>query len=675
MSQSTDDAPPRATLTERPGASSGPHQAMRVPPHNLAAEESLLGAMLLSKDAIATAVELVDADDFYKPAHGHIFEAVASLFSAGEPVDPITVAEELNRAGLLDGVGGPATLVSLQASTPATSNAARYAKIVEEHSLLRRLIRVAGDIAELGYELPDDVTKAVDLAESMVFQVAQRRVTDSTAPIRDLLGGTLDRLEQLYERGDALTGVPTGFIDLDALLSGLQPSALIVVGARPSAGKTAFALGIASHVALTAERPVMFFSLEMSHLELTQRIICSEARVDSTRMRNGRLNESDWTKINSAIGRLAEAQLWIDDNPQLTVMEIRAKARRLKSRVGDLGLVVVDYLQLMTGRSNAESRQVEVSEISRGLKILARELECPVIALSQLSRSLEMRADKRPMLADLRESGCLTADTQIAAIDPDTGGTRRTTLGKLLSAGERDVPVWTLDEHLRFVPGVMTHVFSSGIKDTFELRLASGRVVAASANHPFLTVDGWVPLGDLAVGDRLAVRPTGPDDPTSKTIPPEVATYLDKAAAERGLDAGALLAEAGASGARAGVARRALRQVTEKVDDAWLHDLVEADVLWDTVSEIVPLGPKPVYDATVVGTHNFVANGIVAHNSIEQDSDVVMFIYRDDIYNEDSPDRGTAEIIVAKHRNGPTDKVRLAFLGHHTRFENMARGA
>ena len=675
MSQSTDDAPPRATLTERPGASSGPHQAMRVPPHNLAAEESLLGAMLLSKDAIATAVELVDTDDFYKPAHGHIFEAVASLFSAGEPVDPITVAEELNRAGLLEGVGGPATLVSLQAGTPATSNAARYAKIVEEHSLLRRLIRVAGDIAELGYELPDDVTKAVDLAESMVFQVAQRRVTDSTAPIRDLLGGTLDRLEQLYERGDALTGVPTGYIDLDALLSGLQPSALIVVGARPSAGKTAFALGIASHVALTAERPVMFFSLEMSHLELTQRIICSEARVDSTRMRNGRLNESDWTKINSAIGRLAEAQLWIDDNPQLTVMEIRAKARRLKSRVGDLGLVVVDYLQLMTGRSSAESRQVEVSEISRGLKILARELECPVIALSQLSRSLEMRADKRPMLADLRESGCLTADTQIAAIDRDTGGTRRTTLGQLLSAGERDIPVWTLDEHLRFVPGVMTHVFSSGIKDTFELRLASGRVVTASANHPFLTVDGWVPLGDLAVGDRLAVRPTGPDDPTSKTVPPEVATYLDKAAAERGLDANALLSEAGASGSRAGVARRALRQVTEKVDDPWLHDLIEADVLWDTVSEIVPLGPKPVYDATVVGTHNFVANGIVAHNSIEQDSDVVMFIYRDDIYNEDSPDRGTAEIIVAKHRNGPTDKVRLAFLGHHTRFENMARGA
>jgi replicative DNA helicase len=673
MSQAFDDAPPRATLTERPQPS-GPAQAMRVPPHNLAAEESLLGAMLLSRDAVSSAVELVDADDFYKPAHGHIYEAIASLFSAGEPVDPVTVGEELNRAGLLEGVGGPATLVSLQANTPATSNAARYATIVEEHALLRRLIRVAGDIADLGYELPDDVTKAVDLAESMVFQVAQRRVTDTLSPIRELLSQNLDRLEMLYERGDALTGVPTGYLDLDDLLSGLQPSALIVVGARPSAGKTAFALGIASHVALTAARPVLFCSLEMSHLELTQRIICSEARVDSTRMRNGRLTDSDWTKINTAIGRLGDAPLWIDDNPQLTVMEIRAKARRLKSRVGDLGLVVIDYLQLMTGRSNAENRQVEVSEISRGLKILARELECPVIALSQLSRGLEMRADKRPMLADLRESGCLTADTVISAIDPDTGGTRRTTIAALLASGERNLPVWTLDEHLRFVPGVMTNVFASGTKPTFELRLASGRIVSASANHPFLTVDGWVPLGDLSVGDRLAVRPTGPDDPTSHTVPPEVSVYLDKAAAERGQSGSALLAEAGATGARAGVPRRALRQVADAMNDPWLRDLVEADVLWDTVSDIVPLGNHPVYDATVVGTHNFVANGIVVHNSIEQDSDVVMFIYRDEIYNEESPDRGTAEIIVAKHRNGPTDKVRLAFLGHHTRFENMARG-
>ena len=260
-----------------------------------------------------------------------------------------TVSDVLRRAGLLEAIGGPATLVNLQSATPATTNAARYAKIVEEHALLRRLIRVAGDIAEMGYDLPDDVTKAVDTAESMVFEVAQRRVTDTMAEIHDLLDANLDRLEQLYERGESITGVPTGFTDLDELLSGLQPNALIVVGARPSAGKTALALGMATHAALEAGRPVLVFSLEMSRLELTQRMLCSEARVDSKRVRNGKLNEADWQKIAHATGRLAEAPIWIDDNPNLTIMEIRSKARRLKARTGDLGLVVVDYLQLMTG--------------------------------------------------------------------------------------------------------------------------------------------------------------------------------------------------------------------------------------------------------------------------------------------------------------------------------------
>ncbi|HEX9992158.1 MAG TPA: replicative DNA helicase [Acidimicrobiales bacterium] len=436
----------------------------RVLPYNLEAEESLLGAMLLSKDAIAAAVDIVVADDFYKPAHGHIFDAVASLFAAGEPADPVTVAEELRRADLLDAVGGPAGLVRLQSATPATSNAARYARIVEEHALLRRLIHVAGEIAELGYEVPEDVTKAVDRAESLVFEVAQRRVTDTVKPIVPLLDDAIDRLEKLYERGQSITGIPTGYNDLDELLSGLQPSALYVVGARPSMGKTAFALGMATHAALTVHKPVLYFSLEMSHLELTQRLLTSEARVDGTLMRTGNFKEADWPKIINATGRLADADLWIDDNPNLTIMEIRAKARRLKSRVGDIGLVLVDYVQLMTGRSTAENRQVEVSEISRGLKILARELEAPVVALAQLNRSLEQRADKRPMLSDLRESG-----------------------------------------------------------------------------------------------------------------------------------------------------------------------------------------------------------------SLEQDADVVLFIYRDEVYDPESADRGTAEILVAKHRNGPTGRVRLAFIGHYAKFANMAR--
>jgi replicative DNA helicase len=385
----------------------------RVPPHNIDAEESLLGAMLLSRDAIAAALETCSADDFYKPAHGHIFEAVCSLYGAGEPADPVTVADELRRAELLDASGGAGALVSLQANTPATANAGRYARIVEEHALLRRLIGVAGEIAEMGFSLPDDVTAAIDRAESMVFQVAERRVTDSLKPLHDLLADSLDRLEALYDRGESITGVPTGFVDLDERLSGLQPSSLVIIGARPSMGKTALALGMAAHAAMEARIPVLFFSLEMSHSELTQRLLCAEARVDSSRIRNGRLLESDWPKISHAIGRLGEAPLYIDDNPNLTVMEVRAKARRLKSRLGRLGLVVVDYLQLMSTRTSAENRQVEVSEISRGLKILARELEVPVVALSQLSRNLEMRADKRPVLADLRESGSLEQDADV----------------------------------------------------------------------------------------------------------------------------------------------------------------------------------------------------------------------------------------------------------------------
>ncbi len=386
--------------------------AQRVPPHNLGAEESLLGAMLLSREAIAYAVEIVKADDFYKPAHGQIFDAIRHLYSQGEPADPVTVAEELKRAGVLDQVGGLQRLVELQTQTPSIGNARRYARIVDENALLRRLIGVAGEIAEMGYDMPDDVQKAVDRAEAMVFEVAQKRNADSTKALHDLLGDALDRLEHIYERGESITGVPTGYQDLDELLSGLQPSSLVVVGARPSMGKTAFALGMATHVAVEVQRPVLFFSLEMGHRELTQRILASEAQVDSDRMRKGKLTEQDWTKIVNAIGRL-ERPLYIDDNPNVSVMEIRGKARRLKSKVGDLGLIVIDYLQLMSGRGSAENRQVEVSEISRGLKILARELEVPVVALSQLSRALELRADKRPMLADLRESGSIEQDADV----------------------------------------------------------------------------------------------------------------------------------------------------------------------------------------------------------------------------------------------------------------------
>jgi replicative DNA helicase len=687
--------------------------------------------MMLEPEAISIASSVLGADDFYKPAHAHIFDAIHTLYAAGQPADPVTVADELRRAGLLDAVGGHAALAQIMSSTPVTTNAARYARIVEEHALLRRLIGVAGEISELGYSLPEDVPKALDRAESLVYEVNQKRVTDSTSQISELLSANLDRLEELFERKDRITGVPTGYVDLDELLSGLQPSSLIIVGARPAMGKcvawdtlivdpatgarrtaaemhragasaapvtvlaldddhqltikapsafvddghkpvfrvrtesgrevrttlshpfltpagwqplgalsagdavavpgvipvfgfdplpeaellgeacgaldgttpgvpervfraprsdvarflgafladrvellvpsarlahdvqhlllrfgvcatvrrasagsyelavpdaddlerlecvvrraetahvlapigargttaltepsavrwdaiitiesegdeqvydltvpdlhnfvaddvfvhnTSFALGAAAHAAIHANLPVLIFSLEMASLELSQRLLCAEARIDSSKVRNGRLTQDDWSRVSGAMGRLSTAPIWIDDNPNTSIMEIRAKARRLRSQVGSLGMVVVDYLQLMTGRTTAENRQVEVAEISRGLKILAREIETPVVALSQLSRNLELRADKRPMLADLRESG-----------------------------------------------------------------------------------------------------------------------------------------------------------------------------------------------------------------SLEQDSDVVVFIYRDEVYNHESPDRGQAEIIVAKHRNGPTGITRLAFLEHYTRFANMSR--
>jgi replicative DNA helicase len=387
----------------------------RVPPHNLEAEESLLGAMLLSRDAITAAVEgRVEATDYYKPGHTHIHEAIMALYGQGEPVDPVTVAEELRRAELLDAVGGRAALLRIQAATPASANAGHYALIVNELALLRRLIGVAGEIAEMGYETPDDVAETLDRAEAMVFEVAERRVSDSLAGISDAIQKTLDQLESMYS-DTQVVGVSTGYHELDELLMGLQRSNLVIVAARPAMGKTSFALGAAANVALAHDRPVLFFSMEMGNLELTKRLLAAEARVEATRLWTGNIPDTDWTRINHAVGRLAVAPLFIDDNPHCTVMEMRAKARRTRARHGDLGLVVVDYLQLMstTGRRQAESRQVEVAEISRGLKILARELDCPVMALSQLNRQLEYRQDKRPMLADLRESGGLEQDADV----------------------------------------------------------------------------------------------------------------------------------------------------------------------------------------------------------------------------------------------------------------------
>lgn len=385
----------------------------RVPPHNLSAEESLLGALLLSREAVNTVSELgMHADVFYKPSHQHVFDAMRNLLSIGQPVDAVTVADELRKVGLLDDIGGMDFLLRLQNTTPVIGNVGRYAKIVMDTAALRRLIGVASEIAELAYSEPDDVSKALDTAEAKVFEVADDRVVDSVAEIRDVLRLTTDELERRYTEKAGVTGVATGFLDLDEKLLGLQPASLVILGARPAMGKSALALNIATFVAKNTRKPVLVFSLEMSHNEMAQRILSAEAKVDTKKLRTGSLTGNEWSDVNNAVGRL-EVPLFLDDNPAVNVMEIRAKARRLKARYDDIGLIVIDYLQLMEGRGRSENRQLEVSEISRNLKVLARELDVPILALSQLSRRLEERSDKVPQLSDLRESGSLEQDADV----------------------------------------------------------------------------------------------------------------------------------------------------------------------------------------------------------------------------------------------------------------------
>ena len=445
MVQAVDDA--RPIRLRRPDG--GP----KVPPHNLVAEESLLGAMLLSTDAISVGTELLTGDDFYKPAHGQIFAAIARLYETGQPADAVTVADELDRAGLSSMGADPAALVSLQANTPSSANAQHYASIVQELAILRRLIGASGEISDLAYSAPDDVSGVIDTAEQMILDVAEHRNAETVRSLGDLLHESVDWIE---ERGKGrLTGTATGYTDLDNILLGLQPSSLTIVGARPSMGKTSFALGMLTHVGAVLKRPALLFSLEMSHLELSQRLLASEARVDAQRMRTGQLGDTDWQKVSRAITRLGQASIFIDDNPHLTVMDVRARARRLKKQHGELGLVVVDYLQLMSSRVRSENRQVEVAEMSRGLKILARELECPVVALSQLSRGLEARADKRPMLSDLRESGSLEQDADVVIFiyreeqyDPETPIDRRGD-AEIIVAKHRNGPTGSM--HLAFL--------------------------------------------------------------------------------------------------------------------------------------------------------------------------------------------------------------------------------
>ena len=386
-----------------------------VPPQNLEAEESVLGAMMLAPGAIGAVSEVLSAADFYRESHGTIYRAALDLYGHGEPVDAITLADKLEERGELEQVGGRVRVHELAALVPATANAAHYARIVRDMSMLRGLIGAGGEIQRLGWDRPGETTELVDRAEQIVFNLAQERVTNEFSHIESLLKEGFERITALYEAGSELTGIPSGFRDLDKLTAGFQPGNLIIIAARPSMGKSALALGMASNLAVRHDTPVALFTLEMSKSEVTQRLMCSEAKVESNRLRTGKLLPDDWPRLTAACDKLAKAPIYVDDTASVTMMEIRSKCRRLKSREPNLGLIVVDYLQLMTSGGTSENRVQEVSQISRALKILARDLDVPIIALSQLSRAVEQRHDKRPILSDLRESGSIEQDADLVA--------------------------------------------------------------------------------------------------------------------------------------------------------------------------------------------------------------------------------------------------------------------
>jgi replicative DNA helicase len=859
----------------------------RLPPQDLHAEQSVLGGMLLSKDAIADCVETLRGTDFYRPAHELVHDAILDLYGRGEPADAITVADELGKRGELQRVGGQAYLHQLIQVVPTAANAGYYAEIVRERAVLRRLVEAGTRIVQLGYQQGGgDVEDIVNAAQAEVYAVADKRGGEDYAKLSEILEQTLNEIEVASGRTDEMVGVPTGFIELDELTHGLHAGQMVVIAARPAVGKSTIGLDIARAAAIKHNLATAIFSLEMSRTEITMRVLSAEAQIQLQDLRKGTLRDEGWQKLARIMGQISDSPLFIDDSPNMSLMEIRAKCRRLKQQ-HNLKLVVIDYLQLMSSGKRVESRQQEVSEFSRALKLLAKELEVPVIAISQLNRGPEQRTDKRPQMSDLRESGCLTADTRI--LRADTGA--ETTIGELAAGGERDIEVWALDDGLRYTRRTMTHAFSTGVAPVFRLTLASGKTVRATENHPFLAYEGWKPLAELRQGDRIAVprhvpaprqlspwsdaklillahligdgsfvqrQPiryasideenlgavskaalafgvtavrdeyaaarcttlrlrspfrlahgkhnpiaewlqdlglfgkrsherfvphevfSAPKDQialflrhlwatdgsvtvakggrsgriyyasTSRQLVDDVSRLLlrfgiqtrlrrtSKAGYRCGytIDISGVdsqrrfLQEIGVHGARrenaarlleivkaisantnvdtvpkqvwadvrasmvsAGVTSRELQSalgsqycgsalyasapsrqrlalVADVLGDADLELMAVNDVLWDTVVSVEPDGVEEVFDATVLDCHNFVANGIAVHNSIEQDADVVILLHRD---RSDPTREGEADVIVAKHRNGPTKDIVLAFQGHYSRFANMAQ--
>ena len=861
-----------------------------MPPHDLDAEMSVIGSVLLDPLSVAKVLQFLHPEDFYRENNGQIYRAALDLFAAGEPIDNVTLAAQLQTMGLLDRVGGRAQLASMQGAVPTAANIEYYGRIVKEKAYKRRLISAGSNIAGFGYDDSVEAEEAINQAQSLVFGVADDRDQRELMRLYDLLGPAMERISLQMESGQGIVGIPTGFHDLDRMTGGFKDSDLIIVAGRPAMGKTSLALNIALYSALEANKAVAIFSLEMSKEQLTERLLTEQAQIDAQRMHRGLLTEAEFDRVSNALGPLGEAKIFIDDTPVMDELSLQLKARQAKMR-HNIDMILIDYLQLMHGRARGDDNRVqEVSSISRALKGLARELRIPVIAISQLSRAPEQRPDKRPILSDLRESGCLAGDTPIYL--PDTGSyvPIRDLVGK---SGFR---VLALDKGWwRMEAKKVTNAFATGRKPLFKLTTNLGRSIRATANHKFLSMEGWRRLDELVPGDRIALPRflQGPEkdtmspeelgllghligdgctlpthaiqyttkDPTladevvrlakavfgdevrprihpertwiqvyipptrhlthgvrnpvrvwleelgafglrsyEKRVPakvfnqslPAIAVFLRHlwatdgcvhlshgishyaniyyASSSQGLaqDVQSLLLRIGITAriarhsqgtkgrdqfhvgingrddivrflalvgvlgtnkiehklaileyfstrsantnrdvipasawglhvlpamAAAGISTRAMhagigsaysgtgiykqnlgRERALKVAHAVKSDELEilsiSDVYWDVIDAIDPDGDEDVYDLTVEDLHNFVAGNVITHNSIEQDSDVVMFLFRPEYYKSDERP-GIAELIVAKHRNGPTGMIELKFRRDHTRFYNL----
>ncbi len=566
---------------------------LKVPPHSIEAEQSVIGSLLIDKEAVFKVIEEIRPEDFYREEHRVIMNAIFKLTFNEKPVDIVSVAEELKNVNKLEFAGGISYLARLADSVPNSANSEYYAKVVKSKSLMRLLIQAGAEISELGFNESMDIDGLINIAEQKIFSISQKKSKSYFVQIKDFLGDSFSEIEKRYKQRLGIAGLPSGFPLLDKITGGFQRSDLIVIAARPSIGKTSLAVNISENIAVKERRSVAFFSLEMSKEQLVERMLCSLAKVDMQRLKTGYLRDEDWTRLTEAYGALYDSPIYIDDSPDASLVDIRAKSRRLKIET-NIDLIIIDYLQLARMEQRVENRVMEISQITRGLKNLARELGIPVVILSQLSRAVDRRDDKRPILSDLRESGCLTGDTIIM----DAGSARPYSIREL-SDNHLSINVFAINDDFKVVKKRLIKAFPSGIKKVYLLKTKTGRKIKASSNHPFRTIYGWQALEKLKVGDRI-------------TLPGKIAS---------------------------------------------------SDVFWDEISEIKELGYEEVFDATIQDVHNFLANDIFVHNSIEQDADVVIFLHRPDETN-----RNDIELSVAKQRNGPTDTLKLLFLSEFTRF-------